>query len=1166
MDSFSTSRSSQGLHRLSLQCAFVVAVLCLHAVFAPSSVAQQVGDEPPAESIRAAGTSDTGEAPSASGLKVSGFMFLDKNGNNIYEPGMTYEQWVQLRDGDSAEDATANVFVFDPMKITGNVNGQRAELDVEMKINVAPTGGRLVSIPLEMKNFRLLRSAEFTSTPNAGPRDLQLIDAKEGGLELKVRSQRRRKLTLRMSFSSLVESGATGLLKFDLPNIPAIVRLDMDAADLVGEILGNRDVPVVAKKTKDGRTQFNFEIAGEEFLLQWGANQADTEPASLLEVESQAELSWGSPQDQPIATVLMNIVNLRERGAPIDEIKLRLPNGAVLQGLPILKSSNQSIQVTQVDSADDRLIMVSIPTDERSNRIALQLKLQLESIDATAEKPFDLSVPLVPDALRQKGDIKITTSSDFQLRWRTSDWIRSFIGAPSDDPATRSYQFRFHRGDFRLPVWLIASQRQLRLNSDSVVKVGDPSATIEMQFEFAGQATDSRTLRLDMAGWSILSVIDAETEETLPWLSDEFLSIDINTQADQPPPIRIVASKDVTQDGAVDFELPRVIKSDQRVTFGNQFVTLQGSRRSAMVVDLSRSTGIERSPLPVNGDQPKPRGFRYRVTANGVASRVVGGLAEQPPQITLASNAHVRKVGTTLMTTVDWNLTPQVDLVGSLAVRVPGLAATAVEPRSDVDEAIGLVDRVGAIVGDALPEDLANQLSSALDLQRDDEEEDIDGERSGQSTGQATANELGAWTVTVNEVAARLRPLSGDRYELQSDLLGVEPVVIRWRKQSKLPESRLVDQLQVISLPAPAIADVTILGEFDVTLAGDSTSDLVAADSRTPSVMKFSSLPDEVRLRLAKRTSSQSELAIRKAVLRSAIGKTTRHEQLLAQVQGGETLDLGIPGGIDEIYVDAFVDQQRRAVTRDRNRLRISLPGDNESHTVDVRVWVDEPAEGLVTQIEPTLQLPIRAGRVYWQITTPRDRHVVWAAPTIERAMNWRFERWRLSRQPALTDASLTQWVGIRSANSLPKGNQYLYIGADVRSFQARTMTRAWLWFLVGGLVLGLAWLLTYVPAARSPLTAVAAALVFAGLLAVAPDAAVLAGQLGMIALVLVVVMYAVRALVQAPASDRILTTKAAPAETPSGQAPTVTREVSPNIPATHSLEAAASGSEVSSS
>ncbi len=128
---------------------------------------------------------------------------------------------------------------------------------------------------------------------------------------------------------------------------------------------------------------------------------------------------------------------------------------------------------------------------------------------------------------------------------------------------------------------------------------------------------------------------------------------------------------------------------------------------------------------------------------------------------------------------------------------------------------------------------------------------------------------------------------------------------------------------------------------------------------------------------------------------------------------------------------------------------------------------------------------------------------------------------WKLHREPIHSDQALTSLAG-STVNPLPPGNRYLYVGSDLRSFEVIVVSRVVLWMGIGAFVLFTAVMLTHFPRSRHPVTAVVAAVLFGGLLAIAPDAAVLAGQFGIIALVLVIVMIAIRSLLTSSRSDRV--------------------------------------------
>ena len=118
-------------------------------------------------------------------------------------------------------------------------------------------------------------------------------------------------------------------------------------------------------------------------------------------------------------------------------------------------------------------------------------------------------------------------------------------------------------------------------------------------------------------------------------------------------------------------------------------------------------------------------------------------------------------------------------------------------------------------------------------------------------------------------------------------------------------------------------------------------------------------------------------------------------------------------------------------------------------------------------------------------------------------------------------------------------------------------VSRVVLWILIGSVVLLAAVVLTNFPRSRHPVTAVVLAVIFAGLLAIAPDAAVLAGQFGIIALVLVVVMIAVRVLVSPTKNGRVFSSTVLPtdqARPPSTRSLVPAASEDPGITATEAL------------
>jgi hypothetical protein len=606
--------------------------------------------------------------------------------------------------------------------------------------------------------------------------------------------------------------------------------------------------------------------------------------------------------------------------------------------------------------------------------------------------------------------------------------------------------------------------------------------------------------------------VESESGQPLDsFLEDTYRVIEISpTTAADVTRLRIRAQRLLeSQDGRVEFEIPGIVNLEDVGLVQDATLDLVNSGRQVLVVDLDASTGLSRIAKPMSTSAEANEVSSFRLLTQGVSPKVVGAMIEQPPRVVLASEATVELDGPRLRTTVDWNLKSGLDLEGRIPIRIP----TSV--RVEASES-------GLAVTPPSEQSVASLATAEL--------ESIAAPR----VSEGTRGSEGNWVVTVDELPAKLEKLGDDRYVLVSDRLTSGSMEIRWRHIRDLLSPTAEGSIEPVSLPRPDFADVTLRGSMKVTLQGNQRMDLVSVDSPMLGQLDLGQLPrDPLRLRLRSRLTAPEELSVRQTILRTVVGRGTRHEQVLATVQGGDHFRVGLPEGAGEVSVQAWIDGGSQPVRREGSYLIVTLPGDRATHVVDLRVWLALTTPSSVATIEPTLRLPVGMGRVYWQIVAPLDGHVVWAAPTLGRSMAWRFDRWRLYREPSHSDQDLNRLA--RSVdNPMPPGNRYLFLGSDLRAFRALIVSRVVLWMCVGGFVLALAVILTNFPRTRHPLMGVVMAVAFGGLLTIAPDAAVLAGQFGIVALVLVIVMIAVRSLLAASPSDRVFSTSGGVA--PSGQ------------------------------
>ncbi len=1078
---------------LSLLC--ISMLMCASIWMQSSASAQPPGTRPPFE------TPIEPEAAESDGsLPVRAFMFLDESGTPVMMPRMSLEKIDRLVNKEAGVETRAQSYALDSLEIDAVAEEGRCEMDIVLRMSIDSSNGKWISIPLRMKNFHRIGPADITGLDEHS----MTVAADGSGYVLQTKTTQPRDVIIKMRVVARVANAPARSIDFLLPDVPSTLKLVTAQANVSGEVVGRGDEVVQTEPVLGGRTRLTVESGGGAFTLKWGNANNSGDSSPVVEVDSVVTIVWDSPQDPPLASVQMTIRNLRE---PLSSFDIRLPVDAVLLDTPTVNSPTSNVEFSSpIAEPEGYRVQLFIPEQERQQRIDLSFDLQLSTQETSANDPLKLQAPTVIGALRQRGEVLVRTSSDYRLRWRSRQHVQSIQKATTETTdSDRVYAFRYDRAAFTLPLWLSAKTRQLRLTSETQISLLKGLASLEMTIYATGQTSDGRGLQLDLAQWQLRSIVDLETGKQLDsFAANKFSEIEMTARlSDEPAPIRIRAERQVTEDyDNLGFDLPRIVKNDDSLLIQSATLQIRSDGQRSLVIDLDQSTGLD--PIADNSDSDlvEPTLSRFNILPPDAPARVVGMFVEQPPRITLAAEAKVELDGAQLTTSVDWTVSSALSLSGSLPIQFTTAGGSESEPTESAGSAISASD-----------------------------------------------NEASEWTAMVNGAPASFVEIRQGTYELKSENLLEGTMSIRLRHIQTIKREENARR-QLISLPRPAIPDVSIVGAIQILLRGDVDADLISANSDETAetqltsggvqTLELESLPREpLRLRLRPRivAGSQRGLTIQRAVLRTAVGRNTRYEQLIATIHGDDALSIELPIDVADMSLEAVVNGQSVTVDTDGQTIRIPLSGPGPTHEVNLQIWINEVTPSSIATISPMMRLPSAIDRLYWQVVAPSDSHVVWAAPTAGRAMSWEFDRWRLYRRTALADSKLNAWAsGVDQANTSNESrflqigteanNRYLYVGSDVKSFEVVLVSRGLMWLVTGTLVLVCSTLLLYVPAFRSPMTAIVAAIALTGLLVIAPDAAVLVGQLGMISSILVIVMFAIRALISPRPNVRVLKPK----------------------------------------
>ncbi|MEM9586256.1 MAG: hypothetical protein AAGA03_03165 [Planctomycetota bacterium] len=1045
-------------------------------------------------------------APDPTRAPVDAFLYLDETGARVVEPNMTWEEIDRLRRLEQGISQTSRSYVLRSLRIDGIVRGTRAELSLRLEFQIesavsATAAGssnavvRPATIDLGLKNFHQTEDQESIRGVQRG-----WVEVTDQGYQLQVFGQPGKLASLDLKMVATVQRRPTAGLKFDLPKVPTVISLTIDQADITGSVMASRDDVVNVRSEGDSQSLLQVEGSGGELELQWNSVQEEVVAAPLIEVDSRVDMRWDSPDQSP--TVLSKM-ELSDRRGELSSFAVNMPSDSQTLDTPTVDARDVTVTVVRRDDDPTReTILVDVPDDLRLSQLTLEIDYQLNNRQANATRPLALSLPQLQANASHSGQIRLETSKSFRLRWQRQPWVGSILGDSSNDVGERkSYYFRFDRGSFRLPIWLSAKQQQLRVESESIIKLGSSVPQLDMIVSPRGQSSDGRGIRLQMGDWSIRSITDMDQNLDMEsFLVDDQDQIEVLSEGDDElTDFRVRAvwngKPSVTNANvdSVNLGLPRVIEADESILVQSNTIEVRSQGDRFLNVDLDQSKNLQRSLVDGNGKKLDGAVTRFDVFPPGAAASLVGQMVEQPQRLTLVGQASVElqeddSQSRVIQTELRWQLTSRFDLGGVLVVRMP---------RPLTSEAT------------------SDGLEASIDSLKQDNELDL---QALPATEPSTATDT--WTATVDGVLATLEQVNDREFRLVSERLSgraasEDPIEIVWQSNRTFG----TQTRQVVALPYPVADDVVLSGAFPIRLAGDELHSLLFDDDLSGDQREFDSLPNTpLPIRLKPIAGSESSLEVSQVVLRTAIGSSTRSDEVIATVSGARRFTIRLQGAVSgELSGAASVDGLEVPIQRQRDALWIELRDDGQPHTVRLQAWVGIDPTASMASIRPLFRLPINAGRVYWQIVVPSDTHPISASPSLERAMTWTPRGLLLVRQPTKDSESLADYAGLSSLDELSPGNEYLFIGTDVPSFRIQTASRGLLWGVIAGIVLFVSTMLTYVPRSRSPLTAVLATVLMAGLAVWSADMVVIFGQVGLVAMLLVAVMFALRSILSQP-------------------------------------------------
>ena len=273
-----------------------------------------------------------------------------------------------------------------------------------------------------------------------------------------------------------------------------------------------------------------------------------------------------------------------------------------------------------------------------------------------------------------------------------------------------------------------------------------------------------------------------------------------------------------------------------------------------------------------------------------------------------------------------------------------------------------------------------------------------------------------------------------------------------------------------------------------------------------------------------RRLQGLGPVRIDKCWLQSFVGGSKRRERFVVHVASNvEELQIKLPGeaiireGRVKVSVNGFTAENNFRYDQQTDVITIPLTGGSGAgHVVEVSYFLPDEL-GWATPLNvapPEILGTEQIDQFYWQLLTPAVQHLAWSPNSLTAEWTWQWSGLWWNRVSRLNQRQLESWIGAVVQESPPaSANSYVMSGSGMEGpVRIWVLSRFVLWLPIGLLAITIAFVALNYAFVRRPVVVLTLAAGIAGLAAVWPDLAVLAGQTAVISLGLVALVWMVQA------------------------------------------------------
>ncbi len=1004
---------------------------------------------PPADPVK--------RAPSIEEEQPPIYYLKDMKGNLVAVPDFSYEEFRELYDLKRQLARPQPRYSIQRVAAVGSVTGDRAELTVVFRVLV--TTDRWVGVPLRLGEGLLTDVPEYKGP---GEQFVNFQGRQEGYVSwIRGQAGQIHELTLKMLVPLLRNGDQSRLLVSAPYATSAELRIKLPVTDPVVRL--SKGATVVGSARTGNGAELTVRGFEGEFELAWSkAADADNAAgaAGVLEATGEITVRIETSSLQSEAQLLV-----RKHRGMLESFRVRLPPGAEV-------SAETGTGYSVIAVGDDRSggrqqeveVRLSRPTTEAA---LVRIKTYRPYPAGKPDAWCQLAGFEVVGAARQSGKICVYAPRDWQVVWGRSEGVRQTDQPPENAPRENlAAVFEYFAQPYTLAARLVQKRTRISVDPEYQVLVNPDGLRLDATLRYTIRGARVAALEVAMADWEFEDVgpdsllvaeaahIDEQNLLHIPLAQASSGQMEIHVRARkaiQPGSSTITINMPQPRAQSLGPAAVAIVPAD------NVELTPQADAIVGLVPEVA-------SPVKLPSRQ-HPALFYRMEAAKGT---FVAGFRVHQQQINV-------------------EVTNRISL-DQKAVRVEQQLSyrVAYEPARFVT-----LDIPRALLEDTSWQLLADGKPLAVPLRYPSEQGNpLDTVRVSVTLPEPR---IGQFQLVVRHSKA----IGALRDTLAGEVL--VPLVMP-------VDGQLVANVLVVNSP-PTVRPQVLTGPW--AIAEDSSAPPATerqqrwlATQRVAGVELVCQPPDE----------QFYPSVVEKAWICTRLVQGARIERAWFRFTSrGQELAVHVPQGA--VLETVKLDNKPVALSSNGGRLYLALPAGGATapseHLLELSYHVEaRPQRGLMELQLPNLgpKSPVR--RMYWQLTLPRNEHLIMAPPGFTGEFVWQWRGYTWGRHPAVTPLELAAWMGVSpSAEAAHTDNTYVFsISGPVSQCQLATASRAMIVLVASGGVLLLGLFAIYVPAARRPPVLLAAVVCLLGVGLLYPEPALLAAQASVIGVVLSIV------------------------------------------------------------